>query len=184
MRTLLKAGVLACAGTVVACGADAEPPDDTCNDEPICSAFWNSGAYGGRVSVRIDAVSGEAVVTTNGLASHAMGPYGANPNEAVAQDLELRFPLVAEMGPSEAGLGHVGVAWDGVGFFNPSDGHDIGGCTGNAAYLEANHVDSYGGHPTPRGEYHYHTGDFLRHAEELGFGGVGIGHEAPLHHAG
>jgi hypothetical protein len=150
---------------VVGCG-EGEPgcPED----RAICGAFTNDGSWGGRVSVSIDEATNEAIVATSGLAAHEMGPYGANPNQAIAQDFEFRIPLEPIAGPSPAGFGHVGVAWDGVSLFNPSDARDLGGCLGNAAFIEADQVDPYGGHPTGRGEYHYHSGAFLHRAPELG----------------
>ncbi|MBL9111157.1 MAG: YHYH protein [Myxococcales bacterium] len=148
--------------------AGAEGTTDCPASYPICRAFRNDGAQGGAVSVRVDPSAGLAYVTTRGLAAHAMGPYGTNPNTATARALTLSIPLVPKEGDSPAGNGHVAVAWNGVALFNPSDARNIGGCTGNAAYLEADGVDAYGGHPAPGGEYHYHTGFFLTRAAELG----------------
>jgi hypothetical protein len=175
-------------GNLLACGGGAEGPDpgtgadggggggkaDGSGDaacpasEPICSAFVNSGSAGGHVEVSLAEDGAAAIVSTNSLPDYPATDFGDNPNEALPQDLEFRVPLAPSAGPSEAGLGHVGVAWNGVSLFNPSDARDIGGCTGNAAYLESDGMDDYGGHPTGRGEYHYHTGDFVEHAAELG----------------
>lgn len=149
-------------------GASANP---SCpSSYPICNAFKNDGSKGGGVSVSIDTAANVARVTTKGLAAHAMGPYGTNPNTATARALTLTIPLVPTeaSGGSSAGVGHVAIAWDGVAIYNPSDARDIGGCTGNAAYIEADGVDAFGGHPAPGGEYHYHTGAFLTRAAELG----------------
>ena len=149
-------------------GADGGGDADCPASEPICSAFENGGSAGGYVEVSLAEGDDAAVVLTNSLPDYPVTDAGENPNEALPQDLEFRVPLAPSPGPSEAGLGHVGVAWNGVSLFNPSDARDIGGCTGNAAYLESDGMDDYGGHPTMRGEYHYHTGDFMRHAAELG----------------
>lgn len=170
------------AATVVTSEADASsdatgvPTDDAnanpaCpSSYPICNAFKNDGSKGGGVSVSIDAVANVAKVTTKGLAAHAMGPYGNNPNTATARALTLTIPLVPTeaSGGAAAGFGHVAIAWDGVAIYNPSDARNLGGCTGNAAYIEADAVDAFGGHPAPGGEYHYHTGAFLTRAAELG----------------
>jgi len=160
----------------VTAGAEAGSTSDGSQGEsascpasyPICRAFANDGTKGGAVSVRVDAEAGLAFVTTRSLAAHTMGPYGTNPNTAAAQAFTLSIPLVPKQGESAAGNGHVAVAWNGVSIFNPGDARNIGGCTGNAAYLEADGVDAYGGHPAPNGEYHYHTGFFLTRAAELG----------------
>lgn len=185
----MKTTWLALLLNVVACGAEAGGPDSAGDagggvdggagaacpaSEPICAAFENSGSAGGHVEVSLDGA--EAIVRTSSLPDYPATDFGNNPNPALAQDLEFRVPLAPSVGPSEAGLGHVGVAWNGVSMFNPSDARDIGGCTGNAAYLESDGVDAYGGHPTERGEYHYHTGDFLSHAAELG-----LSHEPGTH---
>jgi len=142
--------------------------DGGCEDHPICAALRNSGAYGGYVRTSLNDARTEAVVETNSLPDYQPGPYGANPNTAQAQQFTFRIPLAPSPGPAAAGVGHVAVAWNGVSLFNPADARNIGGCTGNAAFLESNHVDRFGGHPTARGEYHYHSGEFLKHAEELG----------------
>ncbi len=175
----ILASVLACGGGADAPGGGADggggggEADGSANSacpasEPICGAFENSGSAGGYVEVSLAEGEDAAIVRTNSLPDYPATDFGDNPNEALPQDLEFRVPLAPSAGPSEAGLGHVGVAWNGVSLFNPSDARDIGGCTGNAAYLESDGMDDYGGHPTGRGEYHYHTGDFVRHAGELG----------------
>lgn len=151
--------------------SDGSSPSASCpSSYPICNAFKNDGSRGGSVSVSIDAQANVAKVTTKGLAAHAMGPYGSNPNTATARELTLTIPLVPTeaAGGAAAGFGHVAIAWDGVAIYNPTDARDLGGCTGNAAYLEADGVDAFGGHPAPSGEYHYHTGAFLTRAAELG----------------
>ena len=150
-------------------GAGADGSTDTAcpASEPICGAFENSGSQGGYVEVSLTDGDDAAIVRTSSLPDYPANT-GNSPNDAVPQELEFHVPLAPTAGPSEAGLGHVGVAWNGVSLFNPSDARDIGGCTGNAAYLESDGMDDYGGHPTARGEYHYHTGDFVRHAGEFG----------------
>ncbi len=163
--------VLACSGEDDAAGPDVAPADASvgcAGDLPICTAFRNSGRYGGFVEVAIEPGASEAVVRSNSLPDYETSTFGDNPNDALPQDLELHLPVAIVAGPSDAGVGHVGIAWNGVSLFNPSDARDIGGCTGNAAYLESDGVDALGGHPTRTGEYHYHTGDFLRYAGELG----------------
>src|SRR6185503_3404431 len=132
-------------------GADGGGDEACPASEPICRAFANSGSEGGYVEVSLQAGADAAIVRTNSLPDYPANT-GDSPNDAVAQELEFQVPLAPTAGPSEAGLGHVGVAWNGVSLFNPSDARDIGGCTGNAAYLESDGMDDYGGHPTERGE--------------------------------
>lgn len=157
-------------GAVVETGAgsDTSTSADCPAKFPICRAFSNDGKNGGSVAVRVDETAGLAYVTTRSLAAHTMGPFGTNPNAATPKDFTLSIPLVPREGESTAGNGHVAVAWNGVSIFNPGDARNIGGCIGNAAYLEADGVDPFGGHPTGNGEYHYHTGFFLNRAKELG----------------
>jgi YHYH protein len=163
---------------------DSGPASSACPTSlPICNAFRNDGKYGGRVSVTVSSDQREAVVRSNDLANHPMGAYGPNPNKALPQSFEFRIPLTFTDGPSRAGFGHVGVAFNGVSLFNPQDARDIGGCTGNAAYIESDQVDAYGGHPTPNSEYHYHTGDFLKKAAELGLRGSVTEHSSLVGYA-
>jgi hypothetical protein len=181
--TWLRVALATLAASALACGSSSEDSGDSGDGggvdgsvvdascpatEPICGAFENSGSAGGHVEVTIAEGGDEAIVLTSSLPDYEATDFGTNPNPALPQSFEFHVPLSPTAGPSEAGLGHVGVAWNGVSMFNPSDARDIGGCTGNAAYLEADGMDEYGGHPTERGEYHYHTGDFLAHASELG----------------
>jgi hypothetical protein len=135
---------------------------------PLCTSFFNDGSHGGTLILKVDESAGTASVTTNGLANHEMGPYGLNPNAEASKNNTFTFPLTPSAGPTDAGFGTVAVAFNGVSLFNPADARDIGGCTGNAGFIEADHVDPFGGHPTPDGTYHYHSGEFLKKAEEIG----------------
>ncbi len=185
-RLLTGALLLACCACQAA-GSSADAggaePDSCPSSFPICSAFLNDGKFGGSVKVSVDAEAKVAIVTTNNLASHAMGPYGGNPNQALPQKFRFSIPLNATPGPTPAGFGHVAVAFNGVSLFNPADARDIGGCTGNAAYLESDQVDAFGGHPTPGSEYHYHTGDFLKKATELGLKNASSKHSSLVGYA-
>ncbi len=120
--------------------------------------------------VTVTTDNGYAVVHTSAVPDHK-SPYfstsdaryqaynGSNPSFTVAPgtirtlDLTFRLPLV----PQKAGtaqstpLGPIGVALNGVPFFNQYNGQR------QALTAEINTFDQYNGHPTPGGDYHYHV---------------------------
>ena len=81
-----------------------------------------------------------------------------NPNRISTQDITFRIPTEPEIAssPSDTGLGPIGVAVNGVVFFNQYAG--VNRSTGEFLPLE-NEIasfDSKNGHPQNTGQYHYH----------------------------
>jgi len=115
------------------------------------------------VTVRFDAES--MILHTHGLPNHPTGRFpeegfgpGSNPNTIQEQDETYYIPLVPKVNPNHFALagvssngalnmGPIGVAVNGVVFFNPFD----------AGQMDAsNLMDRCCGHPNPFGQYHYH----------------------------
>ncbi|MCZ7586804.1 MAG: YHYH protein [Deltaproteobacteria bacterium] len=151
---------------------DASGDDDAlepCDVEPICSAFSNDGSEGGFVEVGLSSDGEYVVVRSNGLADHAMGPFGIGPGEAVEQDQEFQIPIVPSFpDETETHGGAIAVLYNGLALYDPWDYVETGGCRNNALVVRAASFDDYEGHPQQSGQYHHHTGGFLRHAGELG----------------
>lgn len=113
------------------------------------------------------------VITTNDLPDHKSVYYentkwadsmyeaynGSNPNffkamgSIVQQNLTFRIPMHPKEANSKqaTNLGPIGVALNGVSFFNQYNGQN------QPLTVEINTFDQYYGHPTPTGEYHYHA---------------------------
>lgn len=85
---------------------------------------------------------------------HATFPNSGNPNTIKPQQFRFKLPLVPK--PADAittvPMGPVGVAVNGVVFFNP---FEQGGVNAVAGYAET-WFDSCCGHPQQEGVYHYH----------------------------
>jgi hypothetical protein len=96
------------------------------------------------------------ILESQNLPNHptAKFPNSGNPNTIRAQNFTFRIPLVPK--PAEQItpplMGPVGVAINGVVFFNP---FEAGGMNAVAGYSEV-WFDSCCGHPEQRGAYHYH----------------------------
>jgi hypothetical protein len=163
-------------GIAGACGGTKPNAGGTCDVEPICSAFLP------HVSVSLDKERGVAVITSDGMPEHAAGPYGINPYSERAQDVRLEVPLAPTAGAeADTPRGAIAVAYNGVPIYHPVNWDDFGGCRGNAIFLEG--FDSYGGHPGPDGNYHYHGGQFLTHAVHLGLRHVAGEHSSLVGYA-
>jgi hypothetical protein len=112
------------------------------------------------VTVRFDA--GSMILHTHGLPNHPTGRFPesgfGNPNSIQEQDETFYIPLVPKVNPNHFALsggrdngalnmGPIGVAVNGVVFFNPFD----------AGRMDAsNLMDRCCGHPNQNGQYHYH----------------------------
>jgi hypothetical protein len=115
------------------------------------------------VTVRFDADS--MILRTHGLPNHPTGRFpeegfgpSFNPNSIQEQDETFYIPLVPKVNPQHFALaggrsngalnmGPIGVAVNGVVFFNPFD----------AGQMDASSLmDRCCGHPNPFGQYHYH----------------------------
>ena len=112
------------------------------------------------VTVRFD--NGSMILHTHGLPNHPTGRFPesgfGNPNSIREQDETFYIPLVPKVNPNHFALsgggdnralnmGPIGVAVNGVVFFNPFD----------AGRMDAsNLMDRCCGHPNQFGQYHYH----------------------------
>jgi hypothetical protein len=124
-------------------------------------------AFGNGVTVTVE--GNYVVLTTTGVPDHK-SPYFANgssqyeayngsnaafvlnPNRISSQHLVFRIPLTPTRltTPSPTPLGPIGVALNGVPFFNQyaANYQPLG--------AELNSFDQYNGHPQQTGQYHYH----------------------------
>ncbi|HEU5115751.1 MAG TPA: YHYH protein, partial [Isosphaeraceae bacterium] len=127
------------------------------------------------------------MLDSQGYPNHptAIFPNSGNPNRIRVQNFHFRLPieprLAAEI--NRVPMGPIGVALNGVVFFNP---FEAGGMNAVEGYSEV-WLDSCCGHPEQRGVYHYHkypscvkspfTDDGRRHSPVLGFAFDGF----PIH---
>lgn len=127
------------------------------------------------------------VIQSQGYPNHptAAFPNSGNPNSIRVQEFVFRLPLVPRVAPqiTRLPMGPVGVALNGVVFFNP---FEQGGMNAVAGYSEV-WLDSCCGHPQETGVYHYHKfptcvkspfpDDGQRHSPVIGFAFDGF----PIH---
>jgi hypothetical protein len=96
------------------------------------------------------------IVDTQNLPNHptAKFPNSGNPNAIRAQSFHFKIPLVPKSADAitTVPMGEIGVAINGVVFFNP---FEAGGMNAVAGYSEV-WFDSCCGHPQQSGVYHYH----------------------------
>lgn len=78
--------------------------------------------------------------------------YQQNPNLIVSQTLTFRFPLIPKEASAKSAtpLGPIGVALNGIPFFNQYAGPN------QPLSFEIDSFDQFGGHPQQMGQYHYH----------------------------
>jgi hypothetical protein len=96
------------------------------------------------------------IVETQNLPNHptAKFPNSGNPNTIRAQNFRFKIPLAPRPADviTTVPMGEIGVAINGVVFFNP---FEMGGMNAVAGYSEV-WFDSCCGHPQQSGVYHYH----------------------------
>lgn len=96
------------------------------------------------------------VLDSQGYPNHptAMFPNSDNPNHIEVQKFQFRFPFEPRLNDhiTRLPMGPIGVALNGVVFFNP---FEQGGMNAVEGYSEV-WLDSCCGHPEQRGVYHYH----------------------------
>ena len=80
------------------------------------------------------------------------GSFRINPNQIQEQDITYRIPRYPHAGTEaqETPPGPIGVALNGVAFFNQYAGGQVVGA------FQSNSFDQYNGHPQQTGVYHYH----------------------------
>ncbi|MGY8757871.1 MAG: YHYH protein [Planctomycetota bacterium] len=124
-------------------------------------------------------------VQSEGIPSHAIGPWPGNPNMATAKGWSFLLPInpIEQTGAKTAtGLGSIGVMINGVPMFNAKDARSYQNRNvwfQNAIHWEGGSMDTGMGHPAPGGNYHYHqipdslvtqTGDTPQyHSSIIGF---------------
>jgi hypothetical protein len=162
MRYAALAAVLIAGGCA---SSSATDPADTSTEDELPAVFQR---YAGTVNVAVD---GEYVVLrSSGVPDHR-SPYFAagdtryeayngtntrfvlNPNRIATQSIVARIPLrpVAATTPQATALGIIGVALNGVPFFNQYAGPN------RPLTNEIDSFDQYNGHPQQSGVYHYHV---------------------------
>ena len=134
------------------------------------------------------------IIDSQGYPNHptALFPNSGNPNRIVVQDFRFRLPLEPRLAGAitRVPMGPIGVALNGVVFFNP---FEIGGMNAVEGYSEV-WLDSCCGHPQQTGVYHYHKypscvkspfpDDGKRHSPILGFAFDGFPVHGPYESAG
>ncbi|MFT5130375.1 MAG: iduronate 2-sulfatase, partial [Rhodothermales bacterium] len=101
----------------------------------------------------------DVYVKATTIPSYNIGPWAANPNDAVDQDITLRFPFdpQEETGTkTDTGLGSISHHINGTAIFNASDGQFVDGYERNANVFEAASFDAAQGHPAGNDNYHHH----------------------------
>jgi len=137
--------------------------------------------------VRLRHEPGFLVIESQGWPNHptATFPNSGNPNTIRVQEFTFRLPLQPKKaaGIARLPMGPIGVAINGVVFFNP---FEQGGMNAVEGYSEV-WLDSCCGHPQETGVYHYHkyptcvkspfADDGSRHSPVIGFAFDGF----PIH---
>ena len=164
-RTLMsRAGTIAAAGlVVVACAASDIAATTTATDVPAVYKAFSSDV---KVTVDGDYV----VLAATGVPNHK-SPYfaatdaryeayngtnaafGKAPGVIDRMSYTMRIPMRPAKAASAAAtpLGPIGLALNGVPFFNQYNGQN------RPLTVEIDSFDQYNGHPTPTNAYHYHA---------------------------
>ncbi len=107
-------------------------------------------------NVKVSATATHLVVKSDGIPKHPTGtfPNGDNPNRIQMQDYNFTIPLQPKRAesPSKLPFGPIGVAINGIPFYNPYNAEGRDAVMGPNAEI----FDSCCGHPDQRGRYHYH----------------------------
>ncbi len=144
--------------------------------------------------VRLRHDAGALVIESQGWPNHptATFPNTGNPNSIRVQDFTFRLPLVPRRAAeiTRLPMGPIGVALNGVVFFNP---FEQGGMNAVEGYSEV-WLDSCCGHPQQTGVYHYHkyptcvkspfADDGSQHSPLIGFAFDGFPIHGPYESAG
>jgi YHYH protein len=134
------------------------------------------------------------LIDSQGYPDHptAIFPNSRNPNRIRVQDFHFRLPLEPKLAAhiTRVPMGPIGVALNGVVFFNP---FEAGGMNAIEGYSEV-WLDSCCGHPQQHGVYHYHkypscvkspfADDGAHHSPVLGFAFDGFPVHGPFEESG
>jgi hypothetical protein len=107
-------------------------------------------------NVKVTFTSTHMIVESDGIPTHptANYPNANNPNQILKQSYRFKIPLTPQRAaqPTTLPMGPIGVAVNGIPFYNPynREGHDAV----EGPFAEV--FDSCCGHPDPLGRYHYH----------------------------
>lgn len=107
-------------------------------------------------NVKVTMTEAHMVVESNGIPNHKTGnfPSRDNPNRIRKQSYRFVIPLKPQKAerPTRLPMGPIGVAINGIPFYNPYNAHGQNAVEGPTAEV----FDSCCGHPDPMGRYHYH----------------------------
>jgi hypothetical protein len=110
----------------------------------------------GIANIRLQHDADFLIIESQGYPNHptAIFPNAGNPNTIRVQNFRFRLPLEPRLSAdiSRLPMGPIGMALNGVVFFNP---FEQGGMNAVAGYSEV-WLDSCCGHPQQTGVYHYH----------------------------
>lgn len=115
-----------------------------------------AGKHPFHTNVRVTITDTHLVVRSDGIPTHetAKFPNKDNPNRILKQNYRFLIPLRPQRGdkPTPLPMGPIGVALNGIPFYNPYNAHGKNAVEGPFAEV----FDSCCGHPDPLGRYHYH----------------------------
>jgi len=145
-------------------------------------------------NVRISHDETFLIIRSQGYPNHptAVFPNSGNPNTIRVQDFTFRLPLEPRLADeiTRVPMGPIGMALNGVVFFNP---FEMGGMNAVEGYAEV-WLDSCCGHPQQEGVYHYHKypscvkspfpDDGKQHSPIIGFAFDGFPLYGPYEEAG
>src|SRR4051794_8591504 len=124
--------------------AQADPPGEARNEHPFDSNV--------RVTLRAESMT----VESDGIPTHPTGtfPSPTNPNRILKQEYRFVIPRHPRKAgkPTPTPFGPIGVAINGIPFYNPYNAEGRDAVLGPFAEI----FDSCCGHPDPLGRYHYH----------------------------
>lgn len=107
-------------------------------------------------TVKISATATHLVLQSDGIPEHPTGtfPNGDNPNRIQKQNYSFKIPLQPKRAesPGKLPFGPIGVAINGIPFYNPYNIQGRDAVMGPDAEI----FDSCCGHPDQLGRYHYH----------------------------
>ncbi len=138
----------------------AAPAPEPAADQPaakVLSAFTPAQKIATFAqNVKVTASGVQLVVESDGIPTHPTDPFPTsyNPNRILKQDYHFRIPLEPKFAakPTTLPFGPIGVAVNGIPFYNPYNREGRDAVMGANAEI----FDSCCGHPDQMGRYHYH----------------------------
>lgn len=119
-------------------------------------AAWSADHHPFLEHVKVSVDGDFLVVESDGIPNHktAVYPNADNPNRILRQEYRFRIPLKPAWTnkPTRLPMGPIGVAINGIPFYNPYNAEGRNAVEGPWAEV----FDSCCGHPDPAGRYHYH----------------------------